>query len=271
MNEKIHLTVSDFEPANAFNFELDIELGLNHYNYAIIDGDKKAVKAISSDQSNIFNELEGSLLQTHFAKTKISIITKKYTFIPTALFQKDNLEVYSKYIQPQPNEIVLTNQLLDGEITAVYAFDKLLLDKIEKHFPAAKLYPQFSSLISGVNYGFSLIKEAQVFANFRADFLEIIIYNGGEFQYYNIFEFENDEEILYFLLLATQQNNLHPTNAMLKISGDINTQGDTYKRLKEHFNRIEIIDQDSLPLTSLGIQTSVMPRFFSLLSLHLCE
>lgn len=271
MNDKLHLTVSDFEPSNAFNFELVIELGTNHYNYAIIDGDKKAVKAISSSQTSIFNDVEGSLLQTHFAKTKININTQKFTFIPTSLFQKDNLEVYTKYIQPQEHETVLVSQLLDGAITAIYAFDKLLLDKIEKHFPAAKLYPQFSSLITGVNYGFSLIKEAQVFANFKADFLEIIIYDKGEFQFYNIFEFENDDEVLYFLLLATQQNNLHPSNSMLKISGNVSTQGETYQRLKEHFNRIEIIDQDSLPLTSLGIQTSVMPRFFSLLSLHLCE
>jgi hypothetical protein len=271
MNDKIHLTVSDFEPANAFSFELAIEFGLNNYNYAIIDGDKKVVKAISSAQTSIFNEIDGSLLQTHFAKTKISLITQKFTFIPTSLFQKDNLAVYTKYIQPQETETVLVNHLYDGEITAIYAFDKLLIDKIEKHFPAAKLYPQFIPLITAVNYGFSLIKEPQIFANFKSDFLEIIIYNNGKFQFYNLFEFKNDDEILYFLLLATQQNNLHAVNSMLKISGSMSTQGDTYKRLKEHFNRIEIIDQDSLPLTSLGLQTSVMPRFFSLLSLHLCE
>lgn len=271
MNDKIHLTVSDFEPAHCFNYELCIEIGANHYSYAILDGDKKAVKVISSSSTHIFNDIDGSLLQTSFSKTKINIITKKYTFIPTALFQKDNLEVYSKYLQAEENEQIFVGTVLDGKITAIYAFDKLLLDKIEKHFPAAKLYPQFSSLITGVDYGFSLIKEPQVFANFKADYLEVIIYDNSQFQFYNIFEFENDDEILYYLLLATQQNNLHPTNSMLKISGGISTQSVTYTKLKEHFNRIEIIDQDSLPLTSLGIQTPVMPRFFSLLSLHLCE
>lgn len=271
MNEKIDLTVSDFEPANTFNLELAIELGTNYYNYAIIDGDKKAVKVISNVQSSIFNDVDDNLLHNNFAKTKISLITKKFTFIPTPLFQKDNLEVYTKYIQAQDHEYILVNQIHENTITAIYAFDKLLLDKIEKHFPSAKIYPQFTPLISGITYGFSLIKEAQVFANYRPGYLETIIYNKGEFQFYNIFEVENDDEILYFLLLAAQQNNLYSKSTMLKISGNLSTQSETYNRLKQHFNRLEIIDQDSLPLTSLGIQTSVMPRFFSLLSLHLCE
>ena len=82
MNEKTHLTVPNFEPANATQNELCIELGNNDYGYALVDVQNQTVKVISAASTTIFNDIEGNLLQTHFTKTKISLTTKKFTLYP---------------------------------------------------------------------------------------------------------------------------------------------------------------------------------------------
>ncbi len=271
MNDKIHLTVPDFEPANATHNELYVELGPNDYNFALVDVKNQTVNVISTSKTNIFNDIEGNLLQTSFAKTKISLATQKFTFIPTALFEENHLEVYSKYLSPSENEAVFFKTLEKSGVTVIYTFEKSLLDKIEKYFPDAILLPQFIPFFSGVEYGFSLISYPQLFVNFKSGALEIIIFNKNKFQFYNQFDFENDDEVLYFLLLASQQNKLKLSNLTVKVSGNINQNGGLLQKIKDQFKSTEITDQDSLPLTYIGLNEPVMPRFFSLLSLYLCE
>lgn len=104
MNNKIQLTVADFEPAKTKTYELYLEIGANHYNYAVIDPQSQNVKTISYRPSNIHNDINEELLQAHFAKTKISLNTQKFTFIPTELFHEDALANFTKYIDVQENE-----------------------------------------------------------------------------------------------------------------------------------------------------------------------
>ena len=245
-------------------------MGNNDYGYALVDVQNQTVKVISAASTTIFNDIEGNLLQTHFTKTKISLTTKKFTFIPTDVYHKKDLEVYSKYLNPLENEAVYVKSLEKAGITVIYAFEKHLLDKIEKYFPEASIYPQFIPFFTGIDYAFSQISYPQLFANFKSDVIEIIIFNHHKFQFYNVFEYTNEDELLYFMLLATQQNKLKPANVVVKISGNIDTNGTVFQKIKTQFNHTEVTDLDSLPLTYLGLNEAVMPRFFSLLSLHLC-
>jgi hypothetical protein len=271
MNEKTNLTVPDFEPADASHNELYIELGTNDYRYTLVDVGNHTVRVISTSKTNIFKDVEGNLLQTRFAKTKISLATPKFTFIPTELYQENHLPVYTKYLCPTENDAVFVRNLEKAGVTVIYTLEKHLLDKIDKYFPEAIIYPQFIPFFMGVQYGFSLISYPQLFVNFKSGALEIIIFNKNKFQFYNQFEFENEDEVLYFLLLATQQNKLKPASLMVKISGNIDSNSSLFQKIKTQFNHTEVTDLDSLPLTYVGLNQPVMPRFFSLLSLHLCE
>ncbi|MBD3748853.1 MAG: DUF3822 family protein [Sphingobacteriales bacterium] len=271
MNDKLHLSVPDFEPANAKDYELCIEIGTNYHHFAVISPAEKAVKVVSSKASVIFNELENSLLRTHFAQSKISLPTQKFTFIPTELFDPKNSSVYSKYLQTDEHDEVFFSYMNGGEITIVYAFSKLILDKIGKHFPDAKVYPQFQAFFEGIDYGFAQIDAPQLFVNFKNAYLEIIVYKNKSFQFYNCFDFQNDDEVIYYLLLAMQQNGLKPNSTTVKVSGNISGKTDTYQKIATQFPRTEVTDHDSLPLNYAGLGMAVMPRFFSLFSLHLCE
>lgn len=101
--------------------------------------------------------------------------------------------------------------------------------------------------------------------------MEIIIFNQKQFHFYNIFEIFNDEEMMYFLLLAAQENSIKPAHTTVKISGDFNPNGTVFNKISQYFPSTEITDQDSLPLFYQGLAQPVMPRFFSLLALNLCE
>lgn len=270
MNDKIHFTSPEFEPANAIASELWIEMGVNYHAYAIVDNSTKEVNVLSFSPSVLFSDMEGSLLQAHFSKTKISLQTQKFNFIPTELFDHNNIAVYKQYIQPNDSEEVFTTLIQKGEITVVYALSKLTLDKLSKHFPDAEIYPQLASFCEGVNYAFSQISFPQLHINFKPGFMEIIIFNKNELKFYNIFEYQNKDEVMYFLLLVVQQNYLKPASLLVKVCGDMDTNSEIYQSIVAQFGRTEVTDLDSLPLTYQALGYPALPRFFSLLSLNLC-
>lgn len=271
MNNKIQLTVADFEPAKTKTYQLYLEIGSNHYSYAVIDPQNQNVKTISYRPSNIHNDTSDELLQAHFSKTKISLNTQKFTFVPTALFHETALANFTKYIDAQDNEEVCVKNLEHAKLTIIYTLPKLQLDKISSYFPTAEIYPQIAPFYNGVAYAFSQIGFSQLFINFKSNLMEVIIIHQHQFQFYNIFEFQNEEEMVYFLLLAAQENNIKPASTTVKVSGDFNTNGTTFQEILKYFPQTEITDQDSLPLFYQGLEQPVMPRFFSLLALHLCE
>ncbi len=271
MSDKIILSVDGFEDLNLKDLELYLEIGLNSYNYAIINPSDKGVKSIAHKPTVIYNDLNDSILQGSFAKTKISLPTQKFTFIPSEIYNHKDLDNYSKYIQPSDNDKVLTKSLEKSGLIVIYALPELQLDKLSTIFPNAEIFPQLMPFYNGITYAFSQIGFSQLFINIKQGFVEIIILKDHQFQFYNVFEYQNDDELLYFILLSVQQNKIKPVSVTVKVSGEIQQFGDTFKKIVKQFPRTEVTDQDSLPLFYNGLGQPVMPRFFSLLSLHLCE
>ncbi len=271
MDEQIQLTAADFDAAQAKTYELYLEIGSNYYNYAVIDSQNQSVKTIANKPSNIYNGTYDDLLKSNFAKTKISLTTQKFTFAPTELFHESATENFIKYIGATENEEICTQQLSGAGITMIYALPKLQLDKIGSYFPNAEIYPQISPFFKGISFGFSQISTSQLFINFRDGLAEVIIFNHNKFQFYNIFEFQNAEELIYFVLLSAQENNIKPASAILKLSGLVDTEDEIFGQLMKYFPHTEMTDQDSLPLFYQGLDKPIMPRFFSLLALGLCE
>lgn len=270
MNNHIQLSVADFDAAQSKNYELYLEVGSNYHNYAVIDPKNQSVKTVSYKPSNIYNGFYDELMKSHFAKTKISLNARKFTFVPSELFHDAALDNFTKYLNATEHEQVCVQHLNEAGITIIYALPKLLLDKITSYFPNADIYPQITPFYKGVSFGFSQISTSQVFINFKGDFVEIIIFNEGKFHFYNVFEFQNNDELMYFVLLSAQENNIKPANTTVKVSGDIANESPIIDQLTKHFPHTEFTDQDSLPLFYQGLEQPVMPRFFSLLALHLC-
>lgn len=271
MTDQKQLTVADFDATKAKTYELYLEIGSNYFNYAVIDPRNQSVKTISHKSSNIYNGIFDDLLKSHFAKTKISLTTQKFTFVPTELFHESATENFINYIGATEHEEICTQQLIGTGITIIYALPKLQLDKIGSYFPNAEIYPQISPFLKGINFGFSQISSSQLFINFRDGLAEVMILNNRVFQFYNVFEFQNEDELIYFVLLASQENNIKPASTTLKISGTIDAESGLFNRLVQYFPHTESIDQDSLPLFYQGLEKPALPRFFSLLALHLCE
>jgi hypothetical protein len=272
MKAKLILSVPDFEETLVKEYNLNIEVSANSFNYAITDSSSKSVKSIAHIPSQIYNYVNGSVLQNSFSKVKISVLSQKFTFIPLSIYQEKDLEIYSSYIKPTVNEKIFVQRVESEELVVIYGLPKLQIDKLENLFPTAQIFPQFLPQIAALNFGYKEINFSQLFLNFKSDgYLEIAILDQQKFIFYNIFSYQNLDEMMYFILLSLQENQIRPTRVTVKISGELAINDEKHQKLLKEFPNTEFIDQDCLPLTYKGLGEPVTAQFFSLLSLHLCE
>ncbi|WP_147387933.1 DUF3822 family protein [Pelobium manganitolerans] len=270
MNEQAQAQVEDFDITQAKTHELYLEVGANYFKYAVVNPENKAVRLLSHKASNLYNGLHDDWLRSHFAKTKISLSSQKFTFVPSALFHESATQNFVKYIGATDHDEVCVHHLTDAQLTIIYALPKLQLDKIHHYFPNAEIYPQIAPLFKGINFGFSQIFGKQIFINLRDTYAEILIMADKQFVFYNLFEYQNQDELLYFALLCAQENDLKPASTTLKISGLLGADSELMQRLQHYFTHTEMIDQDSLPLNTSQFEKPIVSSHFSLLALHLC-
>lgn len=250
--------------------ELYLEIGSNNYSYALVypSHDKK-IEAYHSE-TLIFNDLEKDLLQTSFVRTKISLGCQKFTFIPTEIFNSADLGIYTPYLQATANETIFTYNLPDLGFTAVYALENLILDKLERHFPEAVIYPQFIPFLLATNKLQQKENTTNIFVNFKSNSLEIALFKNNKFQFYNNFLFENEDEAIYFILLVAQQNALVLADLNVTLSGEIKIERDLIQKIKAHLPNTSLVNQQNLSAFYQNSNPVEFSNYFSLLSLYLC-
>src|SRR5690606_29706201 len=114
--------------------------------------------------------------------------------------------------------------------------DTSLLERLNHVFSNAKIYTQINSFFEGC----ILNKDSEIFVNLKDENFELLILKNRELVYYNIFEFKNNDEILYFLMLTLQQKEISPS--ALVVSGAIEESSELYVKLKNSFPSIKLND-----------------------------
>ena len=154
--------------------------------------------------------------------------------------------------------------------TAIYAFENIILDQLERYFPEAIFYPQFSPFLLAANLLNDQKNADQLTVNFKSDSLEIAVFKNDKFHFYNRFQFETEEEAIYFILLVAQQNEISIANLTTTLSGEINNESNFLQKIKAHIPNAQLIDQQNLSAFYQNTHPAEFSNYFSLLSLHLC-
>lgn len=259
MKKNTSIKVSDFVFSDSYL--LLLEVNGNSSNYAIIDTEDNSLKEIGSTDINL-SDTNHILYQYNFSNIKVSGITKSFAFIPNELHSEtEDLAAFAGI--DISREKVFCSEL-DEYIKNIYSLDAKFVGFFEDNFDDARLYPQMLSFYKGCepNDGY--------FANIKEGNVELLLIKEGRLLFYNIFEYQNDEELQYFVLLVAQQHELDNNSAALKISGEVAEYSLSFERLKTIFPKIEFNMPTGIEISE-DFANINLHRYFSLLNLRLCE
>ncbi len=227
---------------NGFSFcILDIEkktyLGLRHYEikdvYSIDDYTDKLVGIFDSDK----------LLAGSFGSVSFIYLTQKSILIPESFFEKSNLKAYFEF-NHSINELDEIHYNFLGEINAfnVFIIPNYIANEVTKRFGGVMLYHQATPFIKSIFEKDNDRESDSVYVNMNNKFIDIAVAGSNRLNLYNTFQFQNETDLLYFVLYIYKQLNLDAHRNKLYISGEHSDKQQYFKTLKKFINTVSYLE-----------------------------
>lgn len=158
---------------------------------------------------------------------------QKFSLVPEHLYQKGEGQTLLSYTAKlHKGDHIYTDHWSGSECILIHALPVEVIDWIKKRFPQARVHHQ-ASAIEALH---QLYPKAEFSGILYVDKTEADFYlaNKGKLQWYNKFEYQTEEDLLYFLLYCLEQNRFHPSELQLKIGGH-SMKGDKLRSLLERY------------------------------------
>jgi len=247
------MTNNSLNTTNIFK-ELSIQIAMNGLSFSIRNTTSKKILAIQefplektySEQeledriSTIFNT--NSFLLDKYDNINITHINNTATFVPNVLFEEENLADYLKFsISLENQSNIAFDNISDIQAKLVflpftrinnYIFEKLGSFNFTHH--SNKLLKYFLTKNPQ-----NSLKNTYLF--FRGDTFDCFILQNNKLLFYNNFTFQNEADVLYFLLFTFEQFTLKQDINSLFISGDLKENDIIAVHLKKYFKQLEYI------------------------------
>lgn len=265
-------------PEEAGRSVLLVHLGLTRGCYSIIDSGSGQVIMVAelglSGQSKEGVEAligEHALLAHQFEEVKVSFDTFQFTFIPLIHYNNAFLEDYARFAKRTEDTTAVMNRIPTAGIANVFAINTSFYDALNLHFRHPKIFTQISSFLNGARRISQANSLYNVFLGIKPTVFEIAIIKEEGLQYYNIFRYSNPQEFNYFLLVVIQNFNLTSETAFVTLFGYIDENDLLFSTLKKYFERILFANSETIFSLSPPLRNLQASRYYSLLSLQLCD
>lgn len=226
------------------------------------DGAEPGPEKLSSWIHNFF------LQRRQFEKVNIAVLNRMFTLVPEAYGQQD--------LKPLLEFAVGSSELKNTSVHRVkgvlfcHSIGHELISYLEKTFANASI--RHAGAVSlGLLFSQHSLADCQVFLNVGDSAIELCIKDSQSVLLYNVFPYENNEDILYYVLFALEQFNLDPQQVKTGVAAQRPLQDELVEALKKYIRHIRFCVAD--PSVKLEGELLSLPGhyFFTLLNQHLCE
>ena len=207
-----------------------------HYNF-----DKKiAPENLSEKLNTIINESE--IDQSNIIDVKLIICNKLSSLVPNNLFKEklslEYLKFNSKLLE---NDFAAHDFIEEIDAVNVYLPYVNVNNYILDNFGSFNFY-HYSTLLIKKLIKYNKEKESCLYVNLQEESFQVLIIKKNKLLYYNNFDFNKKEDILYFLLFVIEQNKIDSNKSKLYLIGKIYVKSDVYLLISKFISNVEIID-----------------------------
>jgi hypothetical protein len=154
-------------------------------------------------------------------------------------------------------------QSLDSSNTIIYKTDNAIIN-------AAEEFGLRNSVFSSKGWITAIAQnnpaDHDLYLNLNGSHVEIVTFKGGSLRFYNRFEFQNNDEFIYFIALTANELGLQAADVHVYINGDIDTGDKSISHLADFFGQVQLNQ-----LQVVQIPAEIHPhQILSLAALSLC-
>lgn len=225
-------------------------------------------KQAQSLNEKIFFLIHNHLLhQKKFEKTLICLLNSDFTLVPES-FSAEELKPLLQFTTGNQS-IKITREHKLKELKFCFSAHQDLISDLERFFPNASIRHSGAVLIDLFFSQHSLIK-SNFFLSINNGMIELLGKEKNQLLFYNVFKYDNNEDILYYLLFMMEQFQLNPLEVKLSIAGNRNLEDELIKNIKKYIRQVNFVVHE--PALLLSGELNNLPKHynFTLLNQHVC-
>jgi len=208
------------------------------------------------------------LLRKKFEKVNIAVLNHEFSLVPEAFATGSSIRSLLGFTSGN----LATGNLVTHSVKGAkfsHAPDSDLSAYLEKTFVNASVRHAGAVNINLLFSQHSLV-ETNVFLNVNDACIELVIKDKSELLFYNVFNYQSDEDILYYLLFTMEQFDLNPLLVRLSVGGQVAATDTLMKSLRKYIKFVSFCVND--PAVEMTGDLGQLPQhyYFTLLNQHTC-
>jgi hypothetical protein len=262
------LSLSLFVGQNTFMFAIFSENNTRCIELAHVQINSNSTNSELSD--NVAFLINNFLLhQKKFEKVQLSLLSGDFTMVPLAFTENPDLKPFLKLNTGVSEAKATRHHNLSG-LSFSFAINHLFLANMESTFRNISIRHAGATCINLLLNHHSL-QSTQLFLNVHDSSIELALKENNKLVFYNNFRYENNEDILYYLLFTIEQFELNPLHIKLCLGGQVDVSGDLAKSIRSYVKQLSFcVHHASIKLDG-DLASLPQQYYFTLLNQHLCE
>ena len=189
------------------------------------------------------------------SEVKLIYYNKTSTLVPSTLFDHKNSLNYLKYnTSINIDDIAANDQVLNHDINNVYIPNTEINNFIFEKFRTFDFFHYSSLIIEKISNELAEKFSEKVFVNINDGFIDILFFKDKKLMFYNSYDYNSDEDILFYLLFCFSELKLNPDEIHTVFSGSIDLDSKLYELIYTYVRNVELID----PIDIDGIDFNVL-------------
>jgi len=177
------------------------------------------------------------------SEVKLIYYNKTSTLVPSNLFDQKNSLNYLRYnTLINIDDIAANDQVLNHEIYNVYIPNTEINNFIFEKFKTFDFFHYSSLIIEKISNELTLNFSEKVFVNINDGFIDILFFKDKKLVFYNSYDYNSNEDILFYLLFCFSELKLNPDKIYTVFSGSIDLNSNLYKLIYTYVRNVELID-----------------------------
>ncbi|WP_162847097.1 DUF3822 family protein [Mucilaginibacter gracilis] len=257
----------EYDPKVTDGNELLLVVNNNTFGFIVSQIRTKKVLVWGEDYDN--DELQNpealkDILLGNYSSVKAVVPSVTFTIIPKDLFKETDIIEYSRFLTPEPDDVLLTNEF-DVTNNVVFAVSKTIMEVLKNKLNKASIF--FAGKVFAATVNFARHDNANLYAHIEGNRLQLLYFRNAEFAFYNNFEFNNPDELMYFVVLTANELGLNLDETSVILSGDVNISDKKIHRVSDLLPKVYLNQTKMVQLP----QGFLSHQILLLSGLTLCE
>lgn len=248
-------------------------LSTNHFRNVVEISHQVAQDQTTPNQhlsASVIYLMQNALLhQKKLERIHLAVLSGDFTMVPEAFALERDIKPVLEFSTGQLSAKRAQRHHLQ-QLDFFYGVDTELATSVERLFPNISIRHAGAVTIN-LLFSHHSLAQATVFLNVADGYIELAAKQKKDLLFYNVFSYQSNEDILYYLLFMMEQFQLNPLHTHLCLAGERPVQDELFKNIKKYIKQVSFCVPDKSVQVAEELSSLPAHYYFSLLNQHLCE